>query len=299
MIFFEPVDTDWYLKITMKKIILYLIGSVLNALAYVAPRTAGRLGFNLFCHPFRTALQRKHHTFLDTAEAVAIDHEGIRIQTYQWGNGKKHILLLHGWQSHTYRWKKYVDHFDQASYTIHAFDAPGHGRSGGNYLHIPLYSKVISQVVRHIGGVDCIIGHSIGSFATLHALYTEPDLLVESVVTLACPGEATEFLSFYTRSIGLNKRSGTLIGDHFVALFKRSPKEFSAPLFAAHLQIPGLIVHDADDRDTSIVHGERLHQAWEQSTMIRTTGLGHDLKSQDIVDAVGHFVRRAGQLASH
>src|SRR5688572_16030835 len=93
----------------MKALIPRTIGAGLNTLAYVAPGKAAQLGFELFCRPLRVPITKKQQGFFDTAVKETFQSNGFDIQTYRWGTGAKKILLLHGWQSHTYRWKLYIE----------------------------------------------------------------------------------------------------------------------------------------------------------------------------------------------
>lgn len=273
----------------MKKILLKTIGTGLNLMAHISPRKTAHVGFELFCRPFRTPITKKQNEFFDSAAKSSFELAGNRIQTYRWGTGEKNVLLLHGWQSHTYRWRIYIEALSK-NYTVHALDAPGHGLSTGHLLNVPLYSQVIEEHIKQIGNIDAIITHSLGGFATFYTLYRNPMLNVKKIVALASPGEAQEFFDFYTRSLKLSTKSVKLISSHFEALFKHQPSYFSAPVFASTLTVPGLIIHDADDKETPFYHAERIHQAWKNSKLLKTQGLGHNLKSHDIVKEVIQFV---------
>lgn len=276
----------------MKKMILRSIGLYLNGLARIAPRKAARLGFDLFCYPFRVQINSKQKRFLDTAVQSSFEYNGVKIQTYQWGRGIKNILLLHGWQSHTYRWKKYIESLPKDDYTIHAFDAPGHGLSGGRFLSVPLYSEVIENFIGRIGNIETIISHSLGSFSALYTFYRKPDLPSNNLVTLSSPGEAQEFFDFYKKSLALSETCVNLIVNRFEDLFQRSPRDFSAPFFASSLKVPGLIIHDEEDDDTSVTHSKRIHAAWRNSRFIVTKGFGHNLRSDEVVKEVIKFVNQ-------
>ncbi len=102
----------------MKALIPRIIGAGLNTLAYVAPAKTAHIGFELFCKPLRVPIKQKQKSFLDTAWQETFDHNGIKIQTYRWGTGDKKILLLHGWQSHTYRWKIYIEELSKTLYCV-------------------------------------------------------------------------------------------------------------------------------------------------------------------------------------
>lgn len=268
------------------------IGLSLNILAYISPRKAAQIGLNLFCYPFRVPLNSKQKAFLDSATQSSFEHKGVRIQTYRWGSGPRNILLVHGWQSHTYRWKRYIESFPKEEYTIYAFDAPGHGLSSGKFLSVPLYSEVIENFIGRTGKMESIVSHSIGSFSALYTFYRNPTLTSDNLVTLASPGEAQEFFDYYARSLSLSEKSSNLISNRFEDLFQRSPGYFSAPRFASSLSVPGLIIHDEDDDDTSVLHSRRIHEAWKTSRFIMTKGFGHNLRSDQVVQEVIRFLRR-------
>lgn len=274
----------------MKKLIMKGIGLYLNSLAHVAPKKAAHFGFELFCRPFRIPINAKQKAFLETASQSEFHHNGIKVQTYQWGRGSKNILLLHGWQSHTYRWKKYVESLSKDEFTIHAFDAPGHGLSEGKFLSVPLYSDVIEGYISRIGSVETVIGHSIGSFSAMYTFYRNRNLPIKKLVSLASPGEAQEFFDFYTKSLALSEKCAGLIAMRFFELFRKTPGDFSAPRFATVLNIPGLIIHDEEDEDTSDVHSKKIHAAWKGSTLISTKGFGHNLRSDEVIKQVISFV---------
>ena len=273
----------------MKALIPKTLGAGLNVLAYVAPSKAAQIGFELFCRPLRVPIKDKQQSFFDTAVKENFHFNGFDIQTYRWGSGDKKILLLHGWQSHTYRWKLYIEALSK-NFTVYALDAPGHGRSSGKFLSVPLYSEVIEEQMKRMGSVDTIITHSLGGFSTLYTFYRNPELHANKIITLASPGEAQEFFDFYTSSLGLSRRTTQLIVSRFTDIFQKTPSFFSAPTFASSVTIPGLIIHDEDDNDTPFYHAERIHNAWKKSKLIRTKGFGHNLKSNEVVKEVVQFV---------
>ncbi|HEX6893128.1 MAG TPA: alpha/beta hydrolase, partial [Chryseolinea sp.] len=209
--------------------------------------------------------------------------------------GATKILFLHGWQSHTYRWKRYIDSFDKDEYTIHALDAPGHGLSGGNQLSVPLYSEVISNYVDQLGDVDALVCHSIGGFSALYAFYKRSEPVSPMLILLAPPGEAGEFFNFYKNALGLSTRSEQLIKNRFKDVFGQAPDYFSAPYFASSVKANGLIIHDEEDKETSVEHARRINANWKDSELQITKGLGHNLRSDDVVNSVIEFVSAGRQ----
>lgn len=276
----------------MKKVVPKLIGGYLNTLSYVAPGRVGEIGFNIFCTPVAPPVKPHHKSYLETASLFNFESDGITLQGYRWGNGEKKLVFLHGWQSHTYRWKKYIQAFSQEEYSIYAFDAPAHGLSGGKYANIPLYSSAITAFFKKIGNADAVVSHSMGSISTLHALYNHHHLDIGKLVLMGSPGEANDFITFYQQFTGLSDRTFRFILDHFVKTIKQTPDYFSAPKFAANIKIPGLIIHDEGDDEAPYKHAVRIHKAWPQSKLITTKGFGHNLKSHKVVEVVKDFVKK-------
>jgi len=282
----------------MKNIITRSIGLYLNTLALVAPAKAGKRGLEIFCYPIRPALNAKQKEFLEAGKDKTFEHHGTLIQTYKWGNGPTKLLFLHGWQSHTYRWRRYIDAFDKNEYAIYALDAPGHGLSGGTQLSVPLYGDVISKYVDDLGGVHAVISHSLGGFSALYTFYKTRELASPKLVLLAPPGEANEFFTFYKKALGLSARAQRLIINCFHETFGHHPDYYSAPNFASAVKAEGLIIHDEDDNETSVYHAKRIRANWKTSQLQITKGLGHNLKSDLVVNSVVEFVA-AGKEKLH
>ena len=274
----------------MKTIITKVLGAYLNTLGQVAPAKAARQGFYLFCRPFRSKLTDYHKQFLRSADQFSFEHDGINIQAYRFGNGPKKVLFLHGWQSHTFRWKAYIDALDKDEYSIYAFDAPGHGQSGGSYLNVPFYGNIIIQLIETMGDVHAVVGHSLGSFSALYMLHQRPSVKVGRMILMAPPGEANDFIQFYQNTLGLNPRTMGLINEYFNREFQKPITWFSTTRFAADVNIPGLIIHDKEDREAPYHYAERINKVWPKSNLITTEGLGHNLKSQTVVKVVTEFL---------
>lgn len=274
----------------MKALMIRILGVYLEALAFFSPSKAAREGFLLFCRPFRLPTSEKQLQFFNSAEKFTLAHEGYDVQGYKWGHGDKKVLFLHGWQSHTYRWKPYVEALSKDEYTIYSLDAPGHGLSSGNFLTVPLYSSLIEKFIFQHRDVHTVVGHSLGGFSLLHAFYRFPDLPVDRIILLAPPGEASDFISVFKRTLGLSDRTVQLVVGHFAERYQVPPDFFSARRFATRLKVKGLIVHDEEDEEAPYHYALPLQQVWTQSKLVTTKGFGHNLKSTMVVKHVAEFI---------
>jgi pimeloyl-ACP methyl ester carboxylesterase len=235
-------------------------------------------------------LKDHQREFLNNAKFETLKTSRDEIQTYRWGSGTKKILFLHGWRSHTFRWKKYIESLSHEDHTIYALDAPGHGLSSGNYLNVKYYGEVIQQFVNRLNGVDTIVSHSIGGFSSLFALHHAQTLPVNNLVVMGTPGQAKEFVAFYRASLGLSDRIMWLMKEYFEIKIGFDPSYFSAPDFARTLSIPGLIILDEGDVEALVHIATDIHIAWSSSSLIITKGLGLNLRSEEVIGYVKKFL---------
>jgi esterase/lipase len=212
------------------------------------------------------------------------------IQGYRWGSGSKNILLLHGWQSHTYRWKAYVDAINKEDYTVYAIDAPGHGLSSGGFMTVPLYSETIQKAIQHIGKVHQVLAHSIGSFTAIYTFYKHPELTPDKLMVMASPGEANDFFQFYEKTLGLSSKSLDYTIRHFEKVIGLPPAYFSVSRFAKVVNTTALIIHDEEDNETSVENSKVIHRSMSSSRLVVTKGKGHNLKSLEVVREVISFM---------
>jgi pimeloyl-ACP methyl ester carboxylesterase len=113
-----------------------------------------------------------------------------RIHCRVTGNGRRHILFLHGFAASLHTWDELVPFFPAGEYTLHLVDLKGHGRSvehcRGDYsaLH---NAHIISAYIRSLGvdGVD-LVGHSFGGVVGMSAALECPQ--ISRLVLIDTPG---------------------------------------------------------------------------------------------------------------
>lgn len=273
-----------------KKIMQKSIGFYFNFLSYTHPKKLKKDGFQLFCNPFARKLKPHQLEFLQKGMADVINLDGYKIQSYKWGNGSKKILLVHGWASHSFRWKNYIEHMVKNDFTVYALDAPAHGLSSGKFIHVILYAKVINAFLELHSDITSIVSHSIGGFATTYFLDHYKNHSIEKAVIMGAPGEASDFFDFYKQTLGLTTKSVNLIIEEFETQLGELPSYFSSAKFAESITVPALIIHDKNDLATNFNYSVRLNKHWKNSQLLLTEGLGHDLKSKELVKKVADFV---------
>jgi esterase/lipase len=275
----------------MDKIVIRSIGLYLNTLAFIVPTYAAKKGFELFCWPRRIKMKPHQLEFLKKAdEQFTIDYAGKKVQGYRWGNGTKKILLLHGWQSHSYWWRYVINRLSKDEFTIYSLDAPGHGLSEGDFLNLPHYSGLIEQFINEQKSLHAILTHSFGGFATVYTLHRLPNLQISKMVIMAAPGEVQFFMNYYQRLLGLSKKTSRLINDYFEKFVGHPPSYFKMKDFSKSLTQNGLIIHDTEDKEAPYQTALDMADVWKSSSLITTKGLGHNLKSKELVEEVAKFI---------
>lgn len=274
----------------MHQFIVRSTGLGLNALAAVSPTTAGKKGFQLFCRPFRGKLKPHHKQFFGTARLFTIPYKSTTVQCYQWGEGSKTVLFLHGWQSHTFRWKAYIDLFIKNGYTVYAMDAPGHGLSSGSQLNLIWYSELVTTFLYRQASVDYLIAHSFGGYASIYALHQNPGLPVKKMVLMGTPCSVADFMNMYQQMLRLSPKAQEAVLQYFVNFIGHPPSYFEAANLVQQFTKPVLFVHDTEDVDAPYHQVAAMHKCWQNATLLTTNGLGHELKSTELAHQVLAYV---------
>src|SRR6218665_2394670 len=220
----------------MQKIQFYLltksIGMYLNLMSYVNLENAKSKAYQLFSSPRKGKLNKDNlPKTLQSAEFETLEYKGEKIQTYIWKGNEQVILLVHGWESNTSRWKKLLHHLKPLGKTIIAIDGPAHGLSGGTEFNTPKYAEFINVAAQKYQP-KILIGHSVGGAAISYYLnkYKNPD--IEKVILLGAPSDFKIISNNFVKLLSLNNRVRTKLEDYFFEKFQINLDDFSGHKFA-------------------------------------------------------------------
>lgn len=264
----------------------------LNLLAVIAPKLAAKKGFTIFCTPFTPPLKDYQLAFYNSAEKFNFEFEGSNVQCFKWGNGRRKVLLAHGWASYSFRWKRLIERLQKEDCTVYAMDAPAHGMSGGKILHVMKYHKCLVKMIERIGSMDTYVGHSIGGFMLMYTMYKLPHWQNAKMVIMGAPGEASDFLSFYKSSLKLSNKTMKVVTDYFIDEIQQQPSYFSSRRFAPLVSNETFLIHDEQDADTKVQYTKELGKLMPNNELLITEGLGHRLNADWLNDRIVSFIMK-------
>ncbi len=269
------------------------IGKMLNALELISPSLAGKMAFNFFCTPRRLPVREKDAAFLASAARGSLTFQKQKISTYSWKSAQpdaKSALLLHGWESNSARWHKYIKGLVAAGFTVHAVDAPASGNSHGKRLNVILYSNVVKEFIANTGKPHVIIGHSLGGAAAVMSTTLLEAPQPEKMVLLGVFAESTRVIRDFGQLLAVNQGVITAIHKEIEKRSGSPIESYSVAQKTKQLQsVKGMVIHDTGDEVAPWEEGQKVAEIWGAS-FLKTEGFGHRLQDKSVVRAVIDFV---------
>jgi pimeloyl-ACP methyl ester carboxylesterase len=207
------------------------------------------------------------------------------------------VYLLHGWGGWRGQFAPIGRRLAASGHRVVLIDGPNHGDSGPgafgpNEGLLPDFSLTLAAVVREFGSAHAVLGHSLGAACTADALIS--GVKADRAVLLAPPIDPLTFTRYLAKALGFGERIRTRMvqiperraGIH-LADFVLPPR-----LVGRTDLPPALVVHDTQDAVIPIATGRIVAEAWPDSRMIETSGLGHNriLRDEALAEAVAAFV---------
>ncbi|TRX16267.1 alpha/beta hydrolase [Flavobacterium franklandianum] len=278
----------------MKKTFYFLftksIGSYINLMSFVFPRKATQIAHGYFSEP------RKGKFTIDTlpqtlkeAQLETIQHNEDAIQTYIWKGNNTIILLIHGWESNSSRWKKMLPYLKKSGSTIIAIDGPAQGMSSGIEFTVTKYAEFIDIAAKKYQP-NYIIGHSMGGQTCLYYQYKYQNPNVQKIVVLGAPSDFSIILKNFTNLLSLNNTITKALINKYTQYLNQHLDQFSSKEFVTKIDVKGLIAHDIEDMVVLFDEGEKIAESWKDVQFIATKGLGHKLHDDDLYRKVYAFL---------
>lgn len=195
------------------------------------------------------------------------------VAAWRWGVGPT-VLLVHGWEGRGSQLCAFVEPLVAAGLSVVAFDAPAHGASPGNRLYLTDLADVIIDVAEAVGPLHAIVAHSFGAAATLlaHArggvdaprnVMISPNTLIQDAVKR------------FARLVALDDADRTGLEHNLAVHTGIGIEALRIDRLIGQRDSALLVLHDREDREVPLAHGQALAAGWPNSTLVITEGLGH------------------------
>ncbi len=248
-------------------------------LAIFSDQKAAESVFDLFCTPYSGKPKRKAPAIFSKAEVLNFSFEGVALYGWRWKpehpNGKK-ILIVHGFDSCSYRFDRYIVPLNKQGFEVIAFDAPGHGMSGAKRINALQYSNAIKAIDEKYGIFYGIMAHSLGGLATALAFEQLHEQENRKLVLIAPTTETSTAIDNFFRFIPVNKKVQAAFHKVIEEVGQRPISYYSVARAVQNIQSPVLWIHDEEDKicpycDTIAVQEKKLPHV----EFFITKGLGH------------------------
>jgi pimeloyl-ACP methyl ester carboxylesterase len=297
----------------MSSAALRVIRPLVRLGSFIAPRTAGRAAFKLFCTPpARPAPESragkavaKARSRMDAAIKQAVPYPCGTVSTYLFepepglqdgGGPAPTVILLHGWNSEAAFMAAFVAPLLAQGFRVVAYDMPAHGGSTGAELTIPLGVAALAAVARVFAPVHAIVSHSFGGAIALAGLARsvpgQPRVTANRLALIGAPSSMTVLTRNFGATIGLGRRGQQALERRIHSVAGTPVEVFEGREQLAALGLPTLVIHDRQDREVPFLHGQALAAAGPFVTLQETDGLGHRriLQGRAVVESVTRFV---------
>jgi len=274
----------------MKTFLIKIVGFYINLLSVFSSKYAAEQALLLFSTPRKGRVTENQSDFLDTAFKEELSYNENTIMTYRWLGNKQTVLLAHGWESNSARWKPLIKKLQNLNYNIIALDAPAHGDSNGKQFNALLYSKCINVVVKKFNPT-VLVGHSVGGMATVFSYHAFQFTNIEKMILLGAPSELKDVFKRYVDMMRYNKSIENQINKIVFERFGRNIRDFSTAKFLSEVSFKGLIIHDEHDPIIPYSEAISINKSFKNSTLITTQHLGHSLKSDAVNTHIIDFIK--------
>lgn len=259
----------------------------------LSPKLVTLFAARLFTTPIKYKIpKRELHMEAESIQTkLLIPSINKTINTYQYGDGKNRILLVHGWSGRGTQLVKIAEAMIDLGYSTISFDAPAHGKSEGNTTIMTEFIASIIEIEKHFGPFEYAIGHSLGGMSIINAV--KQNLTVNKAVIIGSGDIIQDIIDDFIRNLQLKPKVGEQMRIHFENKFGVAMNNYSTSFSATQVKTPVLIIHDEDDDDVNIKAAYNIHKHLTNSKLLITKDLGHRkvLGSQKVIDEIKEFLK--------
>ena len=226
-------------------------------------------GLRLFFTPGRYRPRPDEAAIIERARHIQVANG---LAAYEWGSGKRTVLLLHGWSGAASQLTAVVDPLVRHGYRVIALDAPAHGASPGSQTMLIDIVRCLDALTQELGPFSAAIGHSLGASALIHAVGIGV-MKLEKLVLVAGPGNVPDVFERFARAMGFSGEAK----DQFLRVLKAKVEVPPESIYDASWRLTpeSLVLHDENDMDIPCTEAATVAGFFTHAQVHITKGLGH------------------------
>lgn len=259
----------------------------------ISSKLATLFAAKLFTTPIKFKVPKRewHMDEKSIQSKLFINSINKRIHIYQYGNGEKKVLLVHGWSGRGTQLVKIADALVDNGYMIISFDAPAHGKSPTKSSLMPEFIASIHEIDKTFGPFEFAIGHSLGGMSIVNAV--KQGFKIKKGVIIGSGDIIQDIIDDFIKKINLKQKIGLMMKEYFEKKFNEPMENYATSNAALHVKSPFLIIHDENDEDVPVKAAINIHKKLLESKLIITSGLGHRkiLGDKSIIDNIVKFIK--------
>ncbi|MFI5186344.1 MAG: alpha/beta hydrolase [Chitinophagales bacterium] len=259
-----------------QRMALSYIRKKFRLLSLISKKKAAQKALDRFRTPQRRTKKQPSKIF-NEAEKLQFSLEDISIHGYRWNHHPvKKILIIHGFESSIINFEHYIQPLINKGYEVLAFDAPGHGHSGGKMITAPLFAKMITTIYEMFGPVQSFIAHSFGGMALSIALENIKHDEGYKVVFIAPATETKTAIDQFFHLLQLHSEVRNEFDKLITGIGGHPAEWYSIRRAIKNIKAEILWIHDEDDRQTPVNDALKVkNENLPNVKFIITKGLGH------------------------
>ena len=243
-------------------------------LELTSSKLAMKFASKLFTSPIKYKIpKREVEMDKNAVQESFVLASGKEIVVYNYGEGNKKVLLVHGWSGRGTQLVKIADEMLKLGYSTISFDAPGHGKASGKTSNMTDFIAAILEMQKNFGPFEYAIGHSLGGMSILNSI--KRGLKIKKAVIVGSGDIVEDIMDDFIEKLGMNIAISKKMKASFEKKIGETMESYSAYIVAKEVQIPVLVIHDNDDADVPVKAAHNIHENLKDSELLITNGLGH------------------------
>jgi predicted alpha/beta hydrolase family esterase len=267
----------------MKKLIVFTVSITIKVISFFSSSLAAKYCLYIFTKPRKGRANVYQKNFL---EKNLLKNTSLNFPIYNWPGGNKTLLLIHGWESNSARWKPLINELHNLNLNIYAIDAPGHGLNKEKTFNVISYSKLITEVINKTKP-DYIVAHSIGTMSAAKGLFNA-NHKIEKLVLLAPVNNFNFILKEFQRILLIPKKTIESLIRLINIKYHTNPVTYKTSNYTPKDSV--LIIHDKQDKIIPYSEALEILNTHQKHILKTTTNLGHRLKSKQVLGLIKDYL---------